>query len=503
MATKLTAARQLTRYAAERYDSGERCDMEAGMAKLFASEVAMEIALNAVRIHGGYGYSTEFDVERYFRDAPLMIVGEGTNEIQRNVIAGAAGGPRRDLAVKTEPAYQTLREQLRDEIAAGRYRDGVRLPTESELVARHRLSRQTVRRAFQDLVAEGVVYRVPGRGTYASEPGRRYLRQLGSIEDLMSLSDDTSMEVLAGLRRRVDVDAASRLRLDDDIVYTVVFRRLHDGVPFVLTVVHLPESVAQPVLGSPSWRTAPSAPTPSSACWNRSWPSRSTKRRNRLPSPRPTTSSRARSGANPGTRCCAWTGSTPTLPAGPSSCRSATSCPSSTPTASRCVDRASGGIGLPRRQPHRQPARVPLAGREDIGFDQVFVPDHCADLRNRAGPWFDRWSLLPTATYEGRWLQARVVATSPGSIQRPRPTLITGGQSPTVLWVSAERADVWNTHGPIVDDAVQILETTVWQNRHLDELCLKIGRTRRHFADPSPVSVHSRSGSATSRWGLS
>ena len=95
MATKLTAARQLTRYAAQRYDSGQRCDMEAGMAKLFASEVAMEIALNAVRIHGGYGYSTEYDVERYFRDAPLMIVGEGTNEIQRNVIAGqlvARGG---------------------------------------------------------------------------------------------------------------------------------------------------------------------------------------------------------------------------------------------------------------------------------------------------------------------------------------------------------------------------------------------------------------------------
>ena len=86
MATKLTAARQLVLHAAERYESGERCDMEAGMAKLFASEVAMEIALNAVRIHGGYGYSTEYDVERYFRDAPLMIVGEGTNEIQRNVI---------------------------------------------------------------------------------------------------------------------------------------------------------------------------------------------------------------------------------------------------------------------------------------------------------------------------------------------------------------------------------------------------------------------------------
>jgi alkylation response protein AidB-like acyl-CoA dehydrogenase len=87
MATKLTAARQLVLYAARRYDAGVRADMEAGMAKLFASETAMQIALDAVRIHGGYGYSTEFDVERYFRDAPLMIVGEGTNEIQRNVIA--------------------------------------------------------------------------------------------------------------------------------------------------------------------------------------------------------------------------------------------------------------------------------------------------------------------------------------------------------------------------------------------------------------------------------
>ncbi len=106
MATQLTAARQLVRYAAERSDAGERCDLEAGMAKLFASEAAMQIALTAVRIHGGYGYSTEFDVERYFRDAPLMIVGEGTNEIQRNVIvsqlisrgglhSGTGGGARR------------------------------------------------------------------------------------------------------------------------------------------------------------------------------------------------------------------------------------------------------------------------------------------------------------------------------------------------------------------------------------------------------------------------
>lgn len=86
MGTKLYAARSLLLDAARKFDSGERCDMEAGMAKLFASEAAMQIALDAVRVHGGYGYSTEYDVERYFRDAPLMIVGEGTNEIQKGVI---------------------------------------------------------------------------------------------------------------------------------------------------------------------------------------------------------------------------------------------------------------------------------------------------------------------------------------------------------------------------------------------------------------------------------
>ncbi|WP_267626008.1 acyl-CoA dehydrogenase family protein [Gordonia sputi] len=87
MGTKLSAARSLLFDAADRVGTGQRADMEAGMAKLFCSETAMEIALDAVRIHGGYGYSTEYDVERYFRDAPLMIVGEGTNEIQQNVIA--------------------------------------------------------------------------------------------------------------------------------------------------------------------------------------------------------------------------------------------------------------------------------------------------------------------------------------------------------------------------------------------------------------------------------
>ena len=152
--------------------------------------------------------------------------------------------------MRPAPAHQLVSRQLRAEIAAGRYRDGVRLPTESELVARHGVSRQTVRRAFQDLVAEGVVYRVPGRGTYADDSAPRYLRQLGSIDDLMSLSEDTTMEVLSGLQRRVDVAAASLLRLADDVVYTVVFRRRHGsapGIPFVLTRLHLPEAVAAPI----------------------------------------------------------------------------------------------------------------------------------------------------------------------------------------------------------------------------------------------------------------
>src|SRR5207244_12831013 len=87
MATKLEAARLLTASAASKLDAGERADVEAGMAKLFASEAAFEIATRAMRIHGGYGYTTELPIERYFRDAPLMIIGEGTNEIQRMVIA--------------------------------------------------------------------------------------------------------------------------------------------------------------------------------------------------------------------------------------------------------------------------------------------------------------------------------------------------------------------------------------------------------------------------------
>jgi len=87
MATRCEAARLLVESAAQAYDTGRRCDMEAGMAKYFATEAAVENALEAMRIHGGYGYSTEYPIERLYRDAPLLCIGEGTNEMQRIIIA--------------------------------------------------------------------------------------------------------------------------------------------------------------------------------------------------------------------------------------------------------------------------------------------------------------------------------------------------------------------------------------------------------------------------------
>ena len=87
MATNIEAAHLMVKHAAEKKDRGERADLEAGMAKLFASEMCMQVTIDAMRIHGGYGYTQDLPVERYFRDAPLMMIGEGTNEIQQTIIA--------------------------------------------------------------------------------------------------------------------------------------------------------------------------------------------------------------------------------------------------------------------------------------------------------------------------------------------------------------------------------------------------------------------------------
>jgi alkylation response protein AidB-like acyl-CoA dehydrogenase len=100
MGTRLQAAKLMVENAAQKKDAGERCDVEAGMAKLFASEACAKMTLDALRVLGGYGYMAEFPVERFYRDAPLMMIGEGTNEIQRNIIAERALGMPREPRVR-------------------------------------------------------------------------------------------------------------------------------------------------------------------------------------------------------------------------------------------------------------------------------------------------------------------------------------------------------------------------------------------------------------------
>lgn len=98
---------------------------------------------------------------------------------------------------------------------------------------------------MQNLVSEGLIYRVPGRGTFPAPQSSRYLRQFGSVDDLMSLSLDTEMEIVAPLTRRVDLAAAGRLRLDNDIVSSIAFRRLHDGLPLCFARVSLPPDIGR------------------------------------------------------------------------------------------------------------------------------------------------------------------------------------------------------------------------------------------------------------------
>lgn len=163
-----------------------------------------------------------------------MKAASGTEQTDRDVVRMATRTQHR------ESGYLSLAREVRKQILQGRYADGRRLPTEAEFSAQYRVSRQTVRRAFHDLVSDGMVYRVPGRGTFATPRDGSYVRQFGSVDDLMGLSADTKMDVITPLRRQVDVTAAGRLRLSSDMVYTLVFRRSHHGTPFCVTVVSLP-----------------------------------------------------------------------------------------------------------------------------------------------------------------------------------------------------------------------------------------------------------------------
>jgi GntR family transcriptional regulator len=142
-------------------------------------------------------------------------------------------------------AYRTLAAQLRDSIRNGEYADGRQLPTEGQLSASFSVSRQTVRRAMQDLVSEGIIYRVAGRGTYPVAEEDRYVNHFGSVEELMALSLDTECQVVSPLQRKVDVETASRLRLRSDEVFTVALVRLHADTPFCYTSVYLPPRIGQ------------------------------------------------------------------------------------------------------------------------------------------------------------------------------------------------------------------------------------------------------------------
>ena len=152
---------------------------------------------------------------------------------------------------KRVPAYTKLAEELRQQVRDQRYSDGGRLPIETELSAAYGVSRQTVRRAFQDLVSEGIVYRVPGRGTFATDDPGRYTRSFNSIEDLLRISLDTELEVVQPPTIQVDLAASGRLRLSTDQVVTIRFRRFHENRPFCTTQAFLPVEVGRQLFDVP------------------------------------------------------------------------------------------------------------------------------------------------------------------------------------------------------------------------------------------------------------
>jgi GntR family transcriptional regulator len=144
-----------------------------------------------------------------------------------------------------ESSYRVLTQLLRESIYREHYADDDPLPTDLALAQEHGLSRQTVRRAYRELVAEGLVYRVPGRGTFVTPEKTRYRRTFGTVADLMKLQLDTQFELVLPLTDDVHDAAASALELPDRHVFAVTFRRLHLGEAFCLTRVFLPPRMAR------------------------------------------------------------------------------------------------------------------------------------------------------------------------------------------------------------------------------------------------------------------
>ncbi len=142
-----------------------------------------------------------------------------------------------------ESRYRLLARSLREAILEDRFAEGQALPTEATLAQRFSLSRQTVRRAFLELVSEGLVFRVPGRGTFVTPKDSRYRRRFSSVQDLMNLTLDTDLEVVDPLTGMFDEDVAERLQLTGRSMYSVLVRRRHRGEVFCTTQVYLPAAV--------------------------------------------------------------------------------------------------------------------------------------------------------------------------------------------------------------------------------------------------------------------
>lgn len=142
-----------------------------------------------------------------------------------------------------QPGYRRLAAALRDEIRHQRWGEGEALPTDGELGRRFGVSRQTVRRAYLDLVNEGLVYRVPGRGTFLTPSHLRYHRAFETVDDLLALSQDTEMEILQPLGGTFDLRAGAALQLTGRLMYGMRFVRRHQGTVFCHTSVHLPPDI--------------------------------------------------------------------------------------------------------------------------------------------------------------------------------------------------------------------------------------------------------------------
>lgn len=142
-----------------------------------------------------------------------------------------------------ESRYRQLARSLREEILEDAFAEEQALPTETALADALGMSRQTIRRAFLELVSEGLVYRIPGRGTFVTPKGSRYRRQFSSVDDLMNLTLDTELELVEPLSGTWDEAVAEKLRLEGRSMYAMRFRRLHRGEVFCTTKVYLPARI--------------------------------------------------------------------------------------------------------------------------------------------------------------------------------------------------------------------------------------------------------------------